>query len=128
MEDIDVFCYDRAGPEYEFLDPELEAARQKFRESCNTFLVAVATYTFPTHKEGRQAVPEDWEIEQPEKFREAVSEIHTAADAVCKLYDQTRKASAQEVVGLRCSRYRKTLLFPAPLYLHSVPPQKAPQG
>lgn len=88
LEDIEVFCYDRAGPEYEFLDPELEAVQQKFRESCNTFLVAVATYTFPTHKEGRQAVPEDWEIEQPEKFREAVSEIHTAADAVCKLYDK----------------------------------------
>ena len=87
LEDIETFFHDRNGPDHEFLDLGLEAARKKFRESCQTLLVALATQTFPTHNEGRQAVPDEWETEAPERFKRAVSEIHAGADAVCSTYD-----------------------------------------
>jgi hypothetical protein len=87
LEDIEAFFHDRNGPDHEFLDPELEATRQKFRESCQGLLVALATNTFPTNSEGRQAVPDDWETEAPERFNRVVNEIHTAAEAVCSTYD-----------------------------------------
>jgi hypothetical protein len=87
LEDIEAFFYERNGPDQEFLDPELESARQKFRENCQALLCALATHTFPTNNEDRQAVPDDWEIEAPERFSRAVSEIHKAADAVCRTYD-----------------------------------------
>jgi hypothetical protein len=87
LDDIKAFLCDHDGPEHEFLNLEFEVARQKFRESCEDLMRALAGYTFPTHIEGHYAVPADWEIEAPERFNQAVSEIHTAADGVCSTYD-----------------------------------------
>lgn len=87
LEDIERFVEDRNGPDHEFLDLELEAARQRFRENCRALLVALATNTFPTTNQDRQAVPPEWEIEAPERFNSAVEEISAAADAVCSTYD-----------------------------------------
>ena len=83
VEDIEDFYYDRNGPDHEFLDPELEAARQKFRENCNQFLTLVATHTWSLHGGDWHSVPEEWE---PERFRRAVTEIHTAAAGICSTY------------------------------------------
>jgi hypothetical protein len=87
LEDIEAFMHDRNGPDHEFLDPELETARQKFRKHCHALLLSLATYTFPTSKEYRQTVPDEWEIEAPERFYSAVKEIDGAADAVCSTYN-----------------------------------------
>lgn len=88
LEDIEVFSYDRDGPEHEFLDQELEAARKKFRESCRTLLNALAVNTFCCSTNVRRsAIPDEWEIDDPKRFKKAVNEIHEAADAVCSTYD-----------------------------------------
>jgi hypothetical protein len=87
LEEINVFFYDRNGPDHEFLDPELEAARQKFRERCREFLLALAEDTFPARGPHSYAVPDEWEITDPQRFRHAVAGIHGAADAVCSTYD-----------------------------------------
>jgi hypothetical protein len=88
LEDIETFIHDRNGPDHEFLDPELETARKKFRESSQALLFALATHTLPTNNQDRQAVPDEWEIEAPERFNRAVDEIHTAAEGVCTTYDE----------------------------------------
>lgn len=89
LENIETFYYDRNGPDHEFLDPELEAVRQKLRGACKALLSAVATQTFPTNNPDWQAVPDDWaEGKDPERFHRAVDEIHAAADAVWSTYDE----------------------------------------
>jgi hypothetical protein len=88
VDDIERFLYDRNGPDHEFLDSGIEAARKTFRKACRALLVALVTHTFPTHTSGYQAVPDEWELDQPDRFREAVDEIHTAASAVCNTYDE----------------------------------------
>ena len=98
LEDIETFYADRNGPDHEFLDPELEAARQKFRKSCKMFLSAIATQTWHTEA-GYQSVPEEWELEQPERFERAVSTIHTAADAVCNTYDKLVRLARKKLGG-----------------------------
>ncbi len=35
-----------------------------------------------------QEIPEEWEGEQPERFKKAVEAIHAAADIVCSSYDK----------------------------------------
>lgn len=85
--DIERFLQDRDGPDHEFLDAELETARKKFRQSCQALLVSLATYTFPTNHEDRQSVPQEWEIDAPERFIRAVKDLDTAADAVWSTYD-----------------------------------------
>jgi hypothetical protein len=87
LRDIEVFVHEREGPDHEFLDLELERARQKFRMSCQTLLIVLAKYTIPTSKEDRQTVPPEWELDAPERFHRVVDEIHTATDAVCNTYD-----------------------------------------
>jgi hypothetical protein len=87
LEDLEAFFHDRNGPDHEFLDPELEAARQNFRKSCRALLGTLAINTFTTDTKGWQAVPDDWEIKTPERFDHAVTEIHAAAEAVCCTYD-----------------------------------------
>lgn len=88
LEDLEAFYISRGGPDHEFIDAELEAARQKFRQSSRRLDIAIGTYTYPTNNEGRQSVPADWEIDNPESFNNAVTEIHAASDAVCEAYDQ----------------------------------------
>jgi hypothetical protein len=87
LEDIERFDTDRRGPDHEFLDPVLEAARKNFQRSCRVLLVSLATDTFPTDR-GWQTVPGEWEYEDPERFNRVVQEIHAAADAVCETYDE----------------------------------------
>lgn len=97
LEDIDRFVCDRDGPDYEFLDPGLERAREKFRESCRALMDALAVHTFDTSREGRYAVPGEWEYEDPQRFHDAVSEIHKAADAVCRTYDKLIRAARKKL-------------------------------
>jgi hypothetical protein len=79
--DIQAFFYDRNGPDHEFLDPELETARKKFRDSCQALLAALGEYTFSTDR-GFQSIPAEWEEDQPERFDCATNKIHTAAETV----------------------------------------------
>jgi hypothetical protein len=89
LDDIDFFFNDRNGPDYEFLDPELETVRQKFRGACEALLSVLATQTFPTNNPDWQSVPDDWaEGKDPKRFHRAVDEIHTAAETVCRTYDE----------------------------------------
>lgn len=87
LEQIETFFHERNGPEHEFLDSELEEARQNFRTCCGTALSAIAVNTFPTDTPGWQSLPEDWEFEFPKRFRESTEAIHSANEAVCQAYD-----------------------------------------
>lgn len=88
IEDIDVFLQNRNGPDHEFLDAKLEAARQKFRKTCVAFSSAVAAHTFPVGTNGVQSIPRDWEFDNPKRFYEAVEEVNRSADEVWKAYDR----------------------------------------
>lgn len=88
LEDIERFVHDLGSPDHEFLDPGLERARKRFRKRCLALLGALAQHSFATSREGRYAVPEEWEYEDPQRFNRAVSEIHKATDDVCSTYDE----------------------------------------
>jgi hypothetical protein len=87
LESLDVFLRKRDGPEHEFLDPDLEMARGKFRKELDTALEILALSTFVTER-GFQSVPQDWEWENPKLFKDTVNEIHAAAKAAGSAYDE----------------------------------------
>lgn len=99
IRDIERFVGGRSGPDHEFLDPELEMARKKFRDECLSLLSALAIHTFPTNNADRQTVPPDWEIEAPESFSRAIGEIHAAADSVCNSYDELVRMARRKLAG-----------------------------
>ena len=85
------------GPEYEYIDPDLEALRAAFRKACSTFMACVATNTFVVGNAGRQGVPEDWETDQPERFDRVVNELHTGADTLCTAYDELVRSARKKL-------------------------------
>lgn len=78
----------RRGPEYEFIDPDVERLRKVLYDASRQLMSLLATETFPVGNGNRQAIPEEWESEQPERFRKAIEAIHGAADKVCGAYDE----------------------------------------
>lgn len=78
---------DKQGPENEFIDAELEALRKAFHSAATEFISTLGTETFSTGN-GRSSVPQEWEIDQPERFHRVVTEIHDGASLVCRTYDE----------------------------------------
>ena len=87
LKNIEEFLYERDGPEHEFLDSELEMSRRKFRKECDALLEILSLNTWSTER-GFQSVPQEWEWENPKRFKDTVNEIQAAAKAVCTTYDE----------------------------------------
>jgi hypothetical protein len=87
----------RGGPENEFIDTELEDLRKALHDSCRRLLGYLATNTFPIRD--RQSVPEDWEIDQPDRFRKVVSEIDAMTDTVCNSYDELIRSARRRLLA-----------------------------
>lgn len=62
-------------PSCEFIDPTLDSLRVELKSHVETFLIAIAKYTFPRDN-ARNSIPMDWELENPKVFKEAVEAIH----------------------------------------------------
>jgi len=78
----------RKGPQYEFIDRDVEKLRMVLDDASRRLITLLATETFPVGNGDRQGIPEEWEVEQPERFKKAVEAIHAAADKVCGSYDK----------------------------------------
>jgi hypothetical protein len=92
--DIKRFFYTRKdAPEFEFLDPDLEWLRKALLKSINSLLETLSYNTWYLHGSDTHAsVPEEWEEEQPDRFKRVVSEIHKAAEETCASYDALVRA------------------------------------
>lgn len=70
-------------PENEFLDVELESIRSELLAAIRIFSRGLAEHTWPLEANPKlSSVPQEWEEDRPERFRQAVDEIHRAADEV----------------------------------------------
>lgn len=88
----------RKGPEHEFIDAELEKLRKSFYDASKKLVGLLATETFPVGNGSRQAIPEDWQFEQPDRFKKAVEDVHDAAEAVCSSYDQLVRTAKRKLL------------------------------
>ncbi len=87
IEDLDNFEQECTKSDFEFLNPELEKIKMSLFNSVGDFTGQIAVQTFPTNN-GRQTVPPEWELEQPERFREVVSDLHKTKLQICDKYDE----------------------------------------
>ncbi len=81
------YVAERRGPEHEFLDQQIESARQRFLKAAQQFLGTLARYTVPTPKAGLFSIPGKWEDAPPETYQTAADLINEAADAACAEYE-----------------------------------------
>ncbi len=88
-DDLLKFDTQAQGPEFEFMDEELEDLREQLAKAISDFLmnVGVHTYDVDSNKDLRK-VPSEWRHENPKRHREAVTTLDQGADAICKIYDE----------------------------------------
>lgn len=85
LEAMDEICFKWNKPEYEFLDSDLESCRANLYTYICKFSSKIATNTFPCGN-NCGSVPEEWEDEQPERFKQVVKELHDNADQIVREY------------------------------------------
>lgn len=86
LEDIENYESRKDDPNFHFFHPDLEKHRIEMLNKISQFTYIIAGETFPT-PQGRQTVPSEWEIEQPERFDKVVNDLHTLKNEICQTYD-----------------------------------------
>ncbi|MEY9185782.1 hypothetical protein ABIG06_007337 [Bradyrhizobium sp. USDA 326] len=90
-----------SAPERQFITPELEAARKALWSKARDYLRVIAIETFPANTPGWRSVPEEWEDEQPERFRRVVKELHTLAGEIVQLHAELVRVGQERLIRSR---------------------------
>lgn len=86
LRDLNKFVYTWNDAEHEFLSKTLEKRKGRLLALVNEFLTVLAEESFSTQSQGRNTVPPEWEIEQPERFKRVVSKIHGMAKEIVAMH------------------------------------------
>ena len=86
LSDLDTFVHVWDDAEHEFLNKKLEQKRKQLMTLVKEYLAVIALQTFPTHTPGWNSVPEEWELEQPQRFNEVVGKLHDLAGQIVALH------------------------------------------
>jgi hypothetical protein len=97
LDDLSEFQHQCKNPTFEFIDPDLEAFRSSLLELINKYTLTIAVETFPTHNIGWNSVPEEWEIEQPERFYRVVTTLHEIAGQIVDTYEALMKTATRKL-------------------------------
>ncbi|MCA9178399.1 MAG: HNH endonuclease [Planctomycetales bacterium] len=97
LDDLHRFEHQCANPTFEFLDPDLEGQRCELAVLIERFTMTISVETFPTATAGVNAVPEEWEFDQPERFERVVNELHRTAQAIVTAYDTLTKTATRKL-------------------------------
>lgn len=98
IEAIRQFVNNFDGPDHEFLDEQIESLRKDLHSSCTDFLHALAHRTFRVEfADGFLSIPSDWKTDKTELWERARAEINTAADELCKSYDDLVRTARRKL-------------------------------
>lgn len=97
LEDLYEFEYHCRNPAFEFVDPDMEKLRANLLESVANFTRTIVTETFPTSSVNRNAVPEEWAIEQPQRFNDVVTNLHRTAAEIVETYNNLVKTATRKL-------------------------------
>ena len=78
---IGIFLHEWDNPEHEFIDVDLQHAKDELMQACRAWSATIGTETFQMNN-GRQSVPAEWEYEQPDRFDRVVSQLHQQAQDI----------------------------------------------
>ena len=87
LQPFDNIEYEAQAADFEFLNPNLEQLKSELIESIIEFNSFLLPNIF-SEGHGRLSVPAEWELEQYDRFINAVNGIHQRAHTLGKKYDQ----------------------------------------
>ncbi len=97
LDDLNKFEYQCKNPAFEFIDPDLETLRATLYELIDSFTMTIATQTFTMSNVEWSFVPEEWELDQPERFDSVVKEIHGTAQKIVETYSALVKTATRKL-------------------------------
>jgi hypothetical protein len=97
LDDLHEYRHQCKNPAFEFIDPDLEELRATLLSHINKFTLAIATETFTSNTVGWNCVPDEWEIEQPERYEKAVAKIHDSAQMVVDTYESLVRTATRKL-------------------------------
>ena len=87
LEPFDRILFDSEASDFEFLNPKLEILKVELINSIKDFDLFLGPNIF-NDGNNRLSVPSEWELEQYDRFIEAVNGIHKRAQALALKYDE----------------------------------------
>lgn len=96
---LEEFQYSWNRPEREFLSPTLDDIRRRLWDAADEYMTLINLETFPAHMPGRQTIPEDWELTQPERFRRVVNRLHSLAGDIVALHSELVRTGKRELIA-----------------------------
>lgn len=87
LEPFDKILYDSDAADFEFLNPNLENLKVELITSIREFDSFLVPNIF-SEGHNRLSVPSEWELEQYDRFIEAVDGIHSRAQILASKYDE----------------------------------------
>ena len=97
LNDLYEFGHHCKNPAFEFIDPDLEGHRANLLALIDFFTTAITLETFPTRNVGWNAVPEEWEDEQPDRFHRVVATLHETAKQIVEAYGSLVKTATRKL-------------------------------
>ena len=88
LEPLDEFAEKARDPSREFLDADLEGMRGKLIEAIGEFRYYMSTHTWPMSGSKYQAIPREWEDDQPKRFVETIDKLNDLSRAVAVAYKE----------------------------------------
>lgn len=73
-------------PHYEFLDADLEGLRSDLRINIRKFIREISCNTWKLNNSYYYSVPPEWEIEEPERFKTVLNDIHSYGKSIGQSY------------------------------------------
>lgn len=80
------FLHQAESPHNEFLDPDLEALRGELLSRVRAFTHYMSLNTFPMHNPDFQAVPREWEEQQPQRYLETIDKLNELSNQAAVAY------------------------------------------
>ncbi len=97
MSDLESFLRTTTDPSFEFIDVKLEVVRATLESYADELTTALCQNTFSVADGNRSSVPQEWELECPERFNRATNLIHSTAKKVVAQYDLLIKEGRRQL-------------------------------
>jgi hypothetical protein len=94
---IDSFLAEWNNAQHEFVDVDVEHAKQELLQACQAWSRTIGTETF-SMSNGRRSVPAEWEIEQPDRFERVVNQLHTQAQAIVDTHERLMRIGTRRLM------------------------------
>jgi hypothetical protein len=98
LDDLYGFLHGWDDAEHEFLDKKLEEKRKRLLKLIAEYSHLIGMNTWRTDL-GLQTVPPEWEGEQPDRFREVVTNLHDKAGEIVSAHQDLVRAARKKLEG-----------------------------